>query len=72
MLTMLARQVREHVQPGFQAVERLGLQDRVGHLGEVVDVVGEHPAVLVEELRVRGQQLVEVAAARSPPPGRCW
>ena len=52
MFTMLARQVRVHVQSGFQAVERLWLQDRVGHVGQVVDVVGQHRAVLVEELRV--------------------
>ena len=56
MLTRLAAEVGEHVQGGLQAVQRLGLQDRVGHLGEVVDVVGQHLAVLVEELPGRGQQ----------------
>ncbi len=53
-------EVGEHVQAGLQTVQGLGLQNRVGHLGEIVDVVGQHLAVLVEEPAAGGQQFVEV------------
>ncbi len=60
MLTRFDPEVREHVQAGLQAVPGLRLQDRVGHLGEVVDVLAEHLTVLTDEFACGGEQLVEI------------
>ena len=60
MLIDVGRQVRVHVQSGLEAVARLGLQDRVGDVRQVVDVLGQHRGVLVEEAPRGAEQLVEV------------
>ncbi len=51
---------RRDVQAGFQTVQRVGLDQRVGRVGEVVDVVRQHVAVLIEERPNCRQQTVEL------------
>ncbi len=50
----------KHVQRRLQTVQRVRLQERVGRFGQVVDVVGQHFAVLVQERPHRRQQAVEL------------
>nr|CRL53375.1 hypothetical protein CPGR_00654 [Mycolicibacterium fortuitum subsp. fortuitum DSM 46621 = ATCC 6841 = JCM 6387] len=57
-------QVRVGVQTLLQAGARLRLQDRRRRLRQVVHVVGEHAAVLVEELTGRLEDLVEILQGR--------
>src|SRR5271155_2267091 len=51
---------RRYMQEGFQTVQRVGLEQRVGRGGEVVDVVRQHLTVLGEEGAKCGDQTVEL------------
>ena len=44
---MFAAAVGSDVQGGLQPIQRIGLKQRVGQFGQVVDVVRQHLAVLV-------------------------
>src|SRR5262249_36430956 len=51
---------RQDVQAGLQPVQWVGLDQRIGCSGEVVDVSRQHLTVLVEERPKCGQQTVEL------------
>ncbi|EUA29162.1 MCE-family Mce1D domain protein [Mycobacterium intracellulare] len=59
-LVDVRRGCRKDVQRGLQTVQRIRLQQRVRRGLQVVDVVGQHPGVLVEPGAHGGEQAVEL------------